>query len=427
MVHRSSPLVATASLPRPFGSNLTWNFARKAASWLVPEGLLLGAAVASLRVDALRGPIGEFAPFYPIVVFGLGFLLALRFQRSRLVFALVVLALVEWGLDRTRAGDVGRFVWQAAAVLLPLNLAVIMLMTERGIFTRIGLARIAVLLAQVGGIAAAVKYAPSRAGAIVSHEALPAEWFTGTPLAQLPFFAFLLGAALIITGIVFRASPTGRAFLWALVAAFLALHSVDTPVAATIYGSTAGLILVVAVIEASYLMAYQDALTGLPARRALTEALQRVNGKFTIAMVDVDHFKKLNDRYGHEVGDQVLRMVASRLEGVSNGGRAFRYGGEEFAILFARDGVEDCLPELEALRRTVEESKFTVRRRLQRRKPTRSKNGGGNGRARPQITVTVSIGAAESNGRQDAPEQVVQAADRALYRAKDAGRNRVES
>ena len=247
------------------------------------------------------------------------------------------------------------------------------------------------------------------------------------PLAQLPFFAFLLGAALIITGIVFRASPTGRAFLWALVAAFLALHSVDTPVAATIHGSTAGLILVVAVIEASYLMAYQDALTGLPARRALTEALQRVNGKFTIAMVDVDHFKKLNDRYGHEVGDQVLRMVASRLEGVSNGGRAFRYGGEEFAILFAGDGVEDCLPELEALRRTVEESKFTVRRRLQRRKPTRSKNGGGNGRARPQITVTVSIGAAESNGRQDAPEQVVQAADRALYRAKDAGRNRVES
>lgn len=424
MGHHSSPLVATASLPRPIGSSLTWNFARKAASRLIPEGLLFGAAVASLRVDALREPISEFAPFYPIVVFGLGFLLALRFQRSRLVFALIVLALVEWGLDHTRAGEVGRFVWQAAAVLVPLNLAAIMLMTERGIFTRIGLARIALLLAQVGGIAAAVKYAPARAGAIVSYEALPGEWFTWTPLAQLPLFAFLLGAALIITGIVFRASPTGRAFLWALVAAFLALHSVDTHVAATIYGATAGLILVVAVIEASYLMAYQDALTGLPARRALTEALQRVNGKFTIAMVDVDHFKKLNDRYGHDVGDQVLRMVASRLNGVSNGGRAFRYGGEEFAILFAGDDIEECLPELEALRRTIEASKFTVRRRLQRRKPTKGGNGG---RARPQITVTVSIGAAESNGRQDAPEHVVQAADRALYRAKDAGRNRVES
>jgi diguanylate cyclase (GGDEF)-like protein len=226
-------------------------------------------------------------------------------------------------------------------------------------------------------------------------------------------------------GIVYKASPTGRAFLLATVAAFLGLHSVDTPVAATIYGSTAGLILVVAVIEASYLMAYQDVLTGLPARRALTEALHQMNGKFTIAMVDVDHFKKLNDRYGHDVGDQVLRMLASRLAKVSNGGRAFRYGGEEFAILFPGDGIEECLPELETLRRGVEESKFTVRRRLQRRrKPAKANNGSGNGRARPQIAVTVSIGAAESNGRQDAPELVVQAADQALYRAKEEGRDR---
>ena len=392
----------------------------------MPEGLLLGAAVASLHVDALRDPIRDFAPFYPIVVFGLGFLLALRFQRSRLVFALLALAFVEWGLDRTRTGDVGRFVWQATAILLPLNLAAVVLLSERGIFTRTGLVRMACVLAQVAGVAAAARYAPSESAAIVNYQALPAEWFAWTPLTQLALVAFLVGAALIITGIVFRASSTGRAFLWALVAAFLALHSVDTPIAATIYGSTAGLILVVAVIEASYLMAYQDGLTGLPARRALTEALQRTNGKFTIAMVDVDHFKKLNDRYGHDVGDQVLRMLASRLAKVSNGGRAFRYGGEEFAILFPGDGVEECLPELEALRSGVEESKFTVRRRLQRRrKPGKASNGGGGGRARPQIAVTVSIGAAESNGRQDAPEAVVRAADQALYRAKDAGRNRV--
>ena len=392
----------------------------------MPEGLLLGAAAASLHVDALRDPIRQFAPFFPIVVFGLGFLLALRFQRSRLVFALIGLALVEWGIDRTRTGDVGRFVWQAAAVLLPLNLAAVMLMTERGIFTRTGLLRTAILLAQVGGVAAAARYAPSRASAIVGYEGFPAAWFTWTPLAQIPLLAFVVSATLIITGLVLQASPTGRAFLWALVAAFLGLHSADHPVAATIYGSTAGLILVVAVIEASYLMAYQDGLTGLPARRALTEALQRMNGQFTIAMVDVDHFKKLNDRYGHDVGDQVLRMLASRLAKVSNGGRAFRYGGEEFAILFPGDSVDECLPELETLRQSVEDSKFTVRRRLQRRRKPVKGNGSG-AKARPQIAVTVSIGAAESNGGDDAPELVVEAADRALYRAKDAGRNRVES
>lgn len=386
---------------------------------------MLGAAVTSLHTATLRQPMADFAPFAPIVVFGLGFLLALRFQRSRLVLALLALAVVEWGLDRTRTGDVGRFVWQAAAVLLPLNLAAVMLMSERGIFTRTGLARIIALLAQVGAIAAIARRAPSKGAAVIDYAPLPAEWFTWTPLAQLPLIAFIVAAGLITAGLLLKATATGRAFPWALVAAFLALHSVDTPVAATIYGSTAGLILVVAVIEASYLMAYQDGLTGLPARRALNEALHRMNGKFTIAMVDVDHFKKLNDRYGHDVGDQVLRMLASRLAKVSNGGRAFRYGGEEFAILFPGDGIEECLPELEELRRSVEDAKFTLRRRLQRRR--KPANGGSNGKKRPQIAVTVSIGAAESNGRQEAPELVVEAADRALYRAKDGGRNRVES
>jgi GGDEF domain-containing protein len=149
---------------------------------------------------------------------------------------------------------------------------------------------------------------------------------------------------------------------------------------------------------------------------------------YAIAMADVDHFKSFNDTWGHELGDQVLKLIAGKLERVGGGGRAYRYGGEEFAILFPGDGVEECLGELETLRHDVEESKFTVRRRLQRRrKPAKSKNGGSGARARPQLAVTVSIGAAESNGRQDAPELVVQAADRALYRAKDAGRNRVES
>ena len=402
--------------------------ARRAISWLVPEGVLLAGAVLSLRVQALRDPVQEFARFYPYVVFGLGLLLALRFQRSRLVFALLLLALVEWGLDGAAQGAMGRFVFEAAATLLPLNLAAVAVMEERGTFTRTGLVRLGALLAQAAGIAAVVRYAPARAVALTGHELLPASWFAWTPLGQLTVLAFLAAAALIGVAIAFQASPTGRAFLWALVAAFLALHFGDRSGATTIYASTAGLILVVSVIEASYLMAYQDGLTGLPARRALTEALLRLDGQFAIAMVDVDHFKKLNDRYGHDVGDQVLRMVASRLATVSGGGRAFRFGGEEFAVLFRGKSVADCVPELERLRRAVEQSRFTLRRRLRpRRKPAKGKTGAGTGGGRQQITVTVSIGAAEPNGRHNSPEEVVEAADRALYRAKGAGRNRVET
>ena len=407
---------------------MNWAAARRGISWLVPEATLLVAAVLALRQPALRDPIREFARFYSYVVFGLGLLLALRFQRSRLVFSLLLLAFVQWSLGHWPRGQSGEFVFQAVAALLPLNLAAIALMAERGTFTRTGLLRLAVLGIQAAGIAAAVRYAPARAAAVAGYDVLPAGWFNWTPLAQIPFFAFVAAATLIILGIVFQATPTGRAFLWALIAAFLALQAGGRGTTAVVYLGTAGLILIVAVIEASYLMAYQDGLTGLPARRALNEALLRIGGQYTVAMVDVDHFKKLNDRYGHDVGDQVLRMVAGRLAKVAGGGRAFRYGGEEFAVLFAGKGVVECLPELENLRRAVELAKFTLRRRLRRRKPdARNEPGETTGTPRHNIAVTVSIGAAEPGGRQKTPDQVVQAADRALYRAKDAGRNRVRS
>ena len=140
-------------------------------------------------------------------------------------------------------------------------------------------------------------------------------------------------------------------------------------------------------------------------------------------MVDVDHFKRFNDTYGHDAGDHVLRLVAARLAQASGGGTAYRYGGEEFALVFAGKGAEECLPHLEELRETVETSRFTMRRRF---RPRVAKAKADKGRkTRPAITITVSIGVAERNHRNANPDQVVQAADKALYRAKEAGRNRV--
>ena len=98
--------------------------------------------------------------------------------------------------------------------------------------------------------------------------------------------------------------------------------------------ATAGLILISSIIENSLFLAYHDELTSLPARRAFNDALLRLEAPYTVAVVDIDHFKKFNDTYGHETGDQVLRLVAAKLAGVTGGGRAYRVGGEEFSILF---------------------------------------------------------------------------------------------
>ena len=168
-----------------------------------------------------------------------------------------------------------------------------------------------------------------------------------------------------------------------------------------------------------------DELTGLPGRRALNAALLKLGSRYTLAMVDIDHFKRLNDTHGHLVGDQVLRKVAAALARVTGGGHAFRYGGEEFAVIFPGSSVDETLPHLEGLRRSIEDSAFVVRAvDRPRRKPKKAIPAR---RTRKTFHITASVGAAAPNGRVATPNQVLEAADSALYRAKRAGRNRVAS
>ena len=94
----------------------------------------------------------------------------------------------------------------------------------------------------------------------------------------------------------------------------------------------------IAVLQDTFRMAFRDELTGIPSRRALNERLAALGNRYTIAMLDVDHFKNFNDTYGHDLGDQVLKMVAAHIAGVGGGGKAFRYGGEEFTVLFPGNG-----------------------------------------------------------------------------------------
>ena len=140
-------------------------------------------------------------------------------------------------------------------------------------------------------------------------------------------------------------------------------------------------------------MAYVDALTGLPNRRALDEFLPQLRRRFSLAMVDIDHFKTFNDTHGHDAGDQVLRKVAGHLATVSGGGRVFRYGGEEFCVVFPGQSRKEAQPHLEALRARIEDAGFRLRGRLRpKRKPPerRSRSRGG-----IKVHVTVSIGVAE--------------------------------
>jgi diguanylate cyclase len=162
-------------------------------------------------------------------------------------------------------------------------------------------------------------------------------------------------------------------------------------------------------LKATVRAAQTDALTGLVNRRVLEARLQRAlreheqgGGPATLLMLDLDHFKSLNDTYGHMAGDAALRQVAQVLQRHAGAGQlAARYGGEEFAVLFSRP-LAEAAPQAEAIRQAIGQSAFSF-------------NG-------TPIPLTASGGLAELVAG-DSPTAWIERADKALYAAKRSGRN----
>jgi diguanylate cyclase (GGDEF)-like protein len=161
--------------------------------------------------------------------------------------------------------------------------------------------------------------------------------------------------------------------------------------------------------------AERDALTGLANRRALmarlTFELQRCisyESCTSLAMIDVDHFKQYNDQNGHQAGDQVLQTIAKLMSATTRRtDLVARYGGEEFTVILTGTDQEQAFRHAERIRKTIVEHNFP------------------HGETQPLSRVTISIGIATFPHDATSVESLFETADKALYRAKHAGRNRV--
>ena len=160
-------------------------------------------------------------------------------------------------------------------------------------------------------------------------------------------------------------------------------------------------------------LALTDALTGLYNRRGLFEIghiefsrICRLERPFSVIMIDIDHFKRVNDKYGHPVGDQMLIFLASELRSSIRGTDIVgRYGGEEFAIFLSGSDGKAAMELAQRLRATIEKTPFHV--------------------GEAEISITLSLGVAEYNENNPNLETMVARADQALYVAKHKGRNQV--
>jgi len=410
---------------------------------MVPGGcIVLGAAILGyMSWLSLPMPALTFLTYCGLVG---GAALGWRFHSSRVFFALVLILIAHQVLGGLGASPHGlspatEVAFRAIAFLLPLNYALICLMEERGL-TRASAVPFSVFLFVQGVIVAVL---------CRSAEALPSSSLHlrhAHSVLSIPVYtavAFAVAGVVALTKFIFTRKTLDGSFLWSLLALFLALHSFKSNTLAEMFWAVAGWVLAFSIIENSYLLAYHDELTGLPSRRAFNEMTMRLQPSYCLAVVDIDHFKRFNDTYGHDVGDQVLRLVASKLAGVTGGGHAFRCGGEEFNIVFSGKKIADVTDHLERLRKVIEASEFHMRghdRRQTPRGPDRRKERTAKGRKKntdaipdtvhlgkpAALSVTVSIGVAMSDAQLSNPSDVLLDADKALYRAKEGGRNRVE-
>jgi GGDEF domain-containing protein len=399
-------------------------------AWLFPGGLLLALSVAVVG-SSLFPQIAPSLSFYYVAVFAAGLLLAWRFHSSRVMFSLLVLLLAHRAVEFFSAGQArigpGHTAVLLAALLVPLNFVFFALIREKGLVIAGIVPRFALLFLEAVVFAVWCRPENSHAVGYPSNAALPPGALGG----------FVVAVVVFVTRFVQTRKPIEPGFVWSVVAVLLWLELYPIGKMSEAYVATAGLILTASLIETSYVLAYHDELTGIRGRRAFNQALLSLDQQYAIAIVDIDHFKKFNDTYGHDTGDQVLCLVASRLSEVKGGGQAFRCGGEEFAILFRNASAKDAFEHLEGLRQTIQNATFHLRgsdrrsggrtRESDRRKPARKKASEA-AAALPasDLSVTVSIGVAEPSTRYRQPEQVINAADQALYLAKSNGRNRVE-
>lgn len=360
----------------------------------------------------------------PYAILAIGVILGWQFHRSRLAFVILILFLSERSLFYYGSGGAFAFGHENSILLingvfLPLNIALFYLVKERGIFTPAGIARIIFILVQPLVFYLLLRLQPNLFH-YLSHEFIPLSHLQNLPLTQPVLLANGIILLLFFAGSLFGRNPVVRGFFWAIIATFLAFITKSRGQNPILYYCAADIIIIISVLETAYAMAFHDELTGLPARRALNTAMHGLGRRYAIAMLDIDFFKKFNDKFGHDVGDQVLCMVATHLRRVGGGGRPYRYGGEEFTVLFPSKSKKDVIPYLESLRQVIEEAQFALRGKNRPKKPPKKVT---KVKKPKTVSVTISIGVAEPDRNHPIPASVMKAADQALYRAKKRGRN----
>ncbi len=396
--------------------------------------LLLSGLVPIVWPGAAAWPAQSWFSLLPHVLFAVAALLGVVFTQSRIFFialaAAVTLAQLDHAFFTAFKPGQGQAVLLLGTALLPGIAAVFLRLNERGLFTPYGAIRTLTVLLLLG-FAFVLPFSAGFQG-VAEAASAPATATDGGWLG-LPGFglmALTAGAVLLVYPRKGESPLLGILLLVSLLFLFagFGFRAIWWPepqhrTVLLLFASLSAIILVGAVIESSWRHMHIDELTELPGRRLLKHHLRCLGDSYVLAVVDIDHFKRINDTYGHPTGDQVLRWIAAELSRQA-GGNVYRYGGEEFVIVYESGAYKERLNTLDALREAIGQREFHLRAPDRpAKKPRQSPPS--SSRSPSTITLTVSMGAAKSGPDFATPQEVLEAADQALYQAKEKGRNRL--
>ncbi len=346
---------------------------------------------------------------------GLTFLICLRFNKSRAAFIMALLVL--WAF-KEKIRFISAIPVNELLFFFSFNVLYLASSKERGIISIHGLKKVLFIISQFCIIYYFTVYQPAYYTQSANSFVKTVQFMMNMQFHFLPFT--LIGLAVVKN--IFSDKSYEVSTALGISIAFLILTTLNIDLS-SLNLLTGFALIFTGILSSIYSTSYTDELTGLPARRAYNEYTASLGAKYAIAMTDIDHFKKFNDTYGHDTGDEVLKLVAKIISSVGGGGKAFRFGGEEFVIVFSGRTKEETLEHLENIREKLQNTPFTVRNRKSRAK---YKKTGKKGRSASAATVriTMSIGVSDSRAEKTAVK-IMKKADQALYKAKKTGRNKV--
>jgi len=409
--------------------------------WLQIGALQLAVCLLPVAVYLVPGLASSIEPgesarqavaYVPAaLLLAVGFL-GWKLNQTRILWA-CLLQLGSWAaLRRPDAPPLNTILGTHAAevipICLPLSLSLVFLIRECPLFASRSVERAGAALAPLLLLVWMVNWAPE------SYDALVA-WKIATLGDRVAFpHAAIVSVAAFALVAVLNPDARIRGFLMsqvftlipALFAARLDLVAAGKQDAfrTDLAFVAVSLVLLHAMFTMYWSRVYLDELTGIPNRRALNDRLHAVAGEYSLAMIDIDHFKDFNDEFGHAEGDNILRLVAGHL-GAAFGPAAYRYGGEEFCVVIEGPDPAKAVEAIDRARIGLARREFHIRSDQPRRKGDRGRIPEPGDPAHRIMNITFSAGVTATREDDAEPEAVIRRADAALYRAKNAGRNRV--